>query len=160
MEPILAKTNARFSMFPIKYQQVWEMYKKAEASFWTGTVRAPWSSAAWPHPRLRSCASVPRHCWADLRHHPNVYVLVMWQAAEEVDLSSDLPHWEKLNDNEKHFIKHVLAFFASSDGIVNENLSMRFMNDVQIPEVCPGAATPQNREPSASPSPFARRWHL
>ena len=50
-------------------------------------------------------------------------------------MSGDLAHWDKLNDGEKHFIKHVLAFFASSDGIVNENLSVRFMNDVQVPEV-------------------------
>jgi len=71
------------------YPQVWEMYKKAEASFWT---------------------------------------------AEEVDLSSDLKHWEALNDGEKHFVKNVLAFFASSDGIVLENLGVRFMKDVQISE--------------------------
>jgi ribonucleoside-diphosphate reductase beta chain len=55
--------------------------------------------------------------------------------AEEVDLQPDLADWEnKLNDNEKHFIKHVLAFFAASDGIVNENLVLNFMREVQIPE--------------------------
>ena len=55
--------------------------------------------------------------------------------AEEVDLSSDLNDWDnKLNDNERHFIKHVLAFFAASDGIVNENLALNFMREVQIPE--------------------------
>jgi ribonucleoside-diphosphate reductase beta chain len=55
--------------------------------------------------------------------------------AEEVDLSPDLQDWEhKLNDGEKHFIKHVLAFFAASDGIVNENLVLNFMREVQIPE--------------------------
>ena len=54
--------------------------------------------------------------------------------AEEVDLTKDMNDWEKLNKNEQHFIKHVLAFFAGSDGIVNENLSARFMNDVKIPE--------------------------
>jgi ribonucleoside-diphosphate reductase beta chain len=55
--------------------------------------------------------------------------------AEEVDLQPDLSDWEnKLNDNEKHFIKHVLAFFAASDGIVNENLVLNFMREVQIPE--------------------------
>jgi ribonucleoside-diphosphate reductase beta chain len=55
--------------------------------------------------------------------------------AEEIDLSSDLVDWnEKLNDNERHFIKHVLAFFAASDGIVNENLAVNFMNEVQYPE--------------------------
>jgi ribonucleoside-diphosphate reductase beta chain len=54
--------------------------------------------------------------------------------AEEIDLNDDLSHWEKLNDNEKHFIKNVLAFFAASDGIVNENLANNFINEVQYPE--------------------------
>ena len=54
--------------------------------------------------------------------------------AEEVDLSSDVAHWEKLTDDERHFVSHVLAFFASSDGVVLENLGSRFMNEVQIPE--------------------------
>lgn len=53
---------------------------------------------------------------------------------EEIDLTPDLEDWKKLNDQEKHFIKHVLAFFAASDGIVNENLVLNFMKDVQIPE--------------------------
>lgn len=53
---------------------------------------------------------------------------------EEIDLSEDLNDWVKLNDNEKHFIKHVLAFFASSDGIVNENLMTNFYNEVQLSE--------------------------
>jgi ribonucleotide reductase beta subunit family protein with ferritin-like domain len=70
--------------------QVWQMYKKAEASFWT---------------------------------------------AEEIDLSKDLHDWNKrLNDDERFFISHVLAFFAASDGIVNENLVERFSSEVQIPE--------------------------
>ncbi len=89
MEPILAPNKNRFVILPIKYNSVWEMYKKAEASFWT---------------------------------------------AEEIDLSQDLKDWDKLTDDERHFIKHVLAFFAASDGIVNENLAMRFTNEVQIPE--------------------------
>ncbi|KAH9765318.1 Ribonucleoside-diphosphate reductase small chain A [Citrus sinensis] len=89
-EPILMEQNQRFCMFPIRYKQVWEMYKKAQASFWTGT--------------------------------------------EEVDLSQDVQHWERLLDSEKHFISHVLAFFAASDGIVLENLAARFLNDIQIPE--------------------------
>lgn len=55
--------------------------------------------------------------------------------AEEVDLSQDLQHWEALSESEKHFISHVLAFFAASDGIVLENLAARFLNDVQIQEV-------------------------
>jgi ribonucleoside-diphosphate reductase beta chain len=54
--------------------------------------------------------------------------------AEEVDLHADLKDWEKLTNDEKHFIKHVLAFFAASDGIVNENLAINFMNEVQLPE--------------------------
>jgi len=89
-EPILIENKDRFVLFPIKHNDIWEMYKKAEASFWT---------------------------------------------AEEIDLSSDLTDWaNKLNEDEKHFIKHVLAFFAASDGIVNENLAINFMNEVQYPE--------------------------
>lgn len=88
-EKILQETDNRFVLFPIKYAEIWSMYKKAEASFWT---------------------------------------------AEEIDLSQDLVDWGKLTDNEQHFIKHVLAFFAASDGIVNENLVVNFMQDVTIPE--------------------------
>ncbi|XP_005381992.1 PREDICTED: ribonucleoside-diphosphate reductase subunit M2 B isoform X1 [Chinchilla lanigera] len=54
--------------------------------------------------------------------------------AEEVDLSKDLPHWNKLKPDEKYFISHILAFFAASDGIVNENLVERFSQEVQVPE--------------------------
>jgi ribonucleoside-diphosphate reductase beta chain len=54
--------------------------------------------------------------------------------AEEIDLGSDLQDWNKLNDGERHFISHVLAFFAASDGIVNENLAVNFMSEVQLPE--------------------------
>ncbi|MFM7217258.1 MAG: ribonucleoside-diphosphate reductase small subunit [Bacteroidota bacterium] len=54
--------------------------------------------------------------------------------AEEVDLHADLKDWERLTDDERHFIKHVLAFFAASDGIVNENLAVNFMREVQLPE--------------------------
>lgn len=90
LEPILQENKDRFVLFPITHHNIWEMYKKAEASFWT---------------------------------------------AEEIDLSVDLHDWEyKLNDDEKYFIKHVLAFFAASDGIVNENLAVNFMNEVQYPE--------------------------
>lgn len=60
--------------------------------------------------------------------------LLLLFAAEEVDLSSDLVHWESLNDDERHFVSHILAFFAASDGIVNENLGVRFMKEVQVPE--------------------------
>ncbi len=86
---IITPNDNRFVLFPIKYQQVWEMYKKHMAVFWT---------------------------------------------AEELDLANDMSDWEKLNEDEKHFITHILAFFAASDGIVNENLALRFYNDVQIPE--------------------------
>lgn len=56
-------------------------------------------------------------------------------AAEEVDLGSDLKDWERLNADEKHFVSHILAFFAASDGIVLENLGARFMKEIQVPEV-------------------------
>lgn len=55
--------------------------------------------------------------------------------AEEIDLGKDRVHWQKLTDDERHFIEHVLAFFAGSDGIVMENLVERFMNEIEIPEV-------------------------
>ena len=54
--------------------------------------------------------------------------------AEEIDLSDDQKHWENLSDGERHFISHILAFFAASDGIVNENLAVNFMSEVQVPE--------------------------
>lgn len=59
----------------------------------------------------------------------------MLTAAEEVDLSNDYADWQGLTPDEKHFISHILAFFAASDGIVLENLGQRFMTDLQIPEV-------------------------
>lgn len=90
VEPILAKNNDRFVLFPIQHDDIWQFYKKSEASFWT---------------------------------------------AEEIDLAQDLVDWtEKLNDDERHFIKHVLAFFAASDGIVNENLAENFLAEVQYTE--------------------------
>lgn len=89
MEPLLEESNKRFVLFPIQYPGIWEMYKKAQASFWT---------------------------------------------AEEIDLSKDLDDWNKLKDGERHFLSHVLAFFAASDGIVNENLVERFSQEVQVPE--------------------------
>ncbi|KAG0648626.1 Ribonucleotide reductase small subunit [Hyphodiscus hymeniophilus] len=89
-EPLLQENPQRFVLFPIKYHEIWQMYKKAEASFWT---------------------------------------------AEEIDLSKDIHDWNnKLNDDERYFVSHVLAFFAASDGIVNENLVERFSGEVQIPE--------------------------
>ena len=54
--------------------------------------------------------------------------------AEEIDLGADLKDWVKLKKEEQHFIKMVLAFFAASDGIVNENLAQRFATEIQVPE--------------------------
>lgn len=88
-EPILKQNDSRFVLFPLKYNDFWEMYKKHQASFWT---------------------------------------------AEEIDLEQDMKDWQKLNDGEKHFIKYVLAFFAASDGIVNENLAEKFCSEIQVPE--------------------------
>ena len=59
---------------------------------------------------------------------------VSFWTAEEIDLSDDMKHWENLNPGEKHFVSHILAFFAASDGIVNENLAINFMSEVQLPE--------------------------
>ncbi len=85
-----------------------------------------------------------------LQDNPNRFVLFpiqhddIWQwykrseacfwTAEEIDLTADLVDWEKLTDDERHFIKHVLAFFAASDGIVNENLAENFVSEVQYTE--------------------------
>ena len=60
--------------------------------------------------------------------------LAVFWTAEEIDLSKDMVHWEKLSDNERYFIKNILGFFAGSDGIVMENLANRFMREVQCPE--------------------------
>jgi len=88
-EPLLKENPGRFVLFPIQHKDIWQMYKKAEASFWT---------------------------------------------AEEIDLANDLHDWEKLTTNERHFVSHVLAFFAASDGIVNENLAQNFATEIQNPE--------------------------
>lgn len=88
MEPILNNDN-RFTVFPIKYHDIWELYNKQRAAIWTES---------------------------------------------EIDFSTDLQYWNKLTNDEQHFIKYVLAFFATADGIVMENLCERFSNDVQIPE--------------------------
>ena len=61
------------------------------------------------------------------------HMAVFW-TAEEIDLVPDLIDWEKLNNDERHFISNILAFFAASDGIVNENLAIRFYKETQIPE--------------------------
>ena len=89
VEPILNEANKRYTVFPIKYPKIWEMYKKQQALFWK---------------------------------------------AEEIDFSKDFDDFKKLNKDEQHFIKMVLAFFAASDGIVNFNLRERFLKDVQIME--------------------------
>merc|ERR1712083_1189689 len=88
-EELLRENPRRWVMFPIRFPEIWEMYKKHEASFWT---------------------------------------------AEEIDLSSDAKDWDNLSGDEQHFITHVLAFFAASDGIVLENLAGNFSTEVQIPE--------------------------
>lgn len=67
--------------------------------------------------------------WAKYKQH----MAVFW-TPEEIDLSKDMKDWEKLTDNERHFIKNILGFFAGSDGIVMENLATRFTREVQWPE--------------------------
>ena len=67
--------------------------------------------------------------WSMYKTHVSTY----W-TTEEVDLSKDMNDWEKLSEDEKHFIKNVLAFFAASDGIVNENLVLRFMKEIKVSE--------------------------
>lgn len=91
MESIIkAEGSERYTVFPIKYPDLWKFYKDHIATFWT---------------------------------------------VEEIRLSDDLVDWnDKLNDNERFFLKNILAFFAASDGIVNENLVLNFYNEVQIPE--------------------------
>jgi ribonucleoside-diphosphate reductase beta chain len=87
-EPIL-QDSGRLTIFPIKHDDMWKMYKNAVSVFWT---------------------------------------------PEELDLSKDIDDFKKLTDNEKFFIKHILAFFSSSDTIVNINLGERFLNEVQVLE--------------------------
>lgn len=88
-EPLLQDEDNRYVLFPIKDQDIWNAYKKQEASFWT---------------------------------------------AEEIDLSKDKKDWANLKDEERHFISYILGFFAGSDGIVMENLGVRFMNEVKSSE--------------------------
>jgi len=88
-EPLLMENPGRFVLFPIQHHDIWQMYKKAEASFWT---------------------------------------------AEEIDLASDMKDWENMSDNERYFVSHILAFFAASDGIVNENLAQNFATEIQAAE--------------------------
>lgn len=86
---MLEENPNRFVILPIKYGDIWRMYKQQMAAFWT---------------------------------------------AEEIDLGQDVKDWPKLKEDEQHFIKMVLAFFAASDGIVLENLAQRFMTEIQVPE--------------------------
>lgn len=67
--------------------------------------------------------------WAMYKKHVDCF----WRP-EEIDLSKDVKHWETFTEDEKHFISMILAFFASSDGIVLENLAVRFMSEVQLAE--------------------------
>lgn len=71
--------------------------------------------------------------YPEIWRHYKQAVSCFW-TPEEVDFSKDREHWVKLSNDERYFIENVLAFFASSDGIVMENLAQRFMSDVQIPE--------------------------
>ena len=85
-EFLTCEDEKRYVIFPIRHQDMWDMYKKAQAMDWR---------------------------------------------AEEIDFSQDSNDWEnKINDNEKYFIENTLAFFAASDGIVNENLMENFANEV------------------------------
>jgi ribonucleoside-diphosphate reductase beta chain len=88
-EPILSEENRRFTLFPIKYYSLFDLYKKQLSAFWK---------------------------------------------AEEIDFSNDYHDYLQLSEDEKHFIDMNLAFFAASDGIVNFNLSTRFLQDVKIME--------------------------
>merc|ERR1719479_471103 len=88
-EPLLQDNPNRYVLFPLQDMEIWGMYKKHVASFWT---------------------------------------------AEEIDLSQDARDWQNLTEDEKYFIKHVLAFFAASDGIVLENLMENFGLQIQLPE--------------------------
>ena len=89
METLLIPDDSRYVMFPIKYDDIWQMYKKQVDCFWR---------------------------------------------PEEIDLTKDAQDWDLLNNDEKHFVSMILAFFAASDGIVMENLALRFMSDIQISE--------------------------
>jgi len=97
---------------------------------------APAAEVAVPEPMLQE--NKDRFVLFPLQH-PDLWKVyknhcaVIW-FAEEVDLSKDMAHWEKLSDGERHFIKHILGFFAGSDGIVMENLATRFTREVQWPE--------------------------
>lgn len=88
-EELLTEDEERFVMFPVKHDDIWQMYKKQVDCFWR---------------------------------------------AEEIDLTKDMDSWKTLTDNERYFIKMIIAFFAASDGIVLENIAERFMGEIQNSE--------------------------
>jgi ribonucleotide reductase beta subunit family protein with ferritin-like domain len=90
IEPLLQPDENRFVMFPIRHNDVWDLYKKSIDSFWK---------------------------------------------AEDLDLSKDPTDWKRLTPDVQNFIKMVLAFFAASDGVIVENLALRFMSEIQAPEI-------------------------
>ena len=89
-EPILQENVSRYTVFPVKYHDIWKLYEQSLGNFWT---------------------------------------------VDEVDFSKDKDDWVNLNKDEQYFIKNILAFFAASDGIVNENLILNFYKEVQLPEM-------------------------
>ena len=88
-EPILKVSNERYTVFPVKYQKIWDNYKLQQKMFWV---------------------------------------------ADEIKYTDDLKSWSELDTDEQKFIKHVLAFFANTDSIVNQNLMENFMQEIQIQE--------------------------
>ena len=86
---MLDPSSDRLCLFPIRNNDIWEMYKSCLQMIWF---------------------------------------------VEEIDCAQDMKDWQRLNSNEQHFVKRILAFFAGSDGIVIENLAQRFLTDVQLPE--------------------------
>ena len=89
MNILLKADKNRFTLFPIKYKNAYEGYKKHITTFWT---------------------------------------------VEEIPFDKDIESWRNMSNNSKHYIKYILAFFSSFDGIVNENLAINFYNEIQIPE--------------------------
>ena len=90
VEPLTLNTNNKYTIFPIKYHDIYNFALKHKEAIWF---------------------------------------------TNEIDMAGDIDDWGKLGDNEKYFIKHVLAFFAASDGIIMENLSTNFCNEIQVAEV-------------------------
>lgn len=117
---MLRENPRRFVIFPIQYPDIWKMYKQAQASFWTVEEVGAFI-------RINGKENACNVKWTKLDYSHKtekdiVYIVFFLQ----VDLSKDLAHWDRLKPEEKTFISHVLAFFAASDGIVNENLVRSF----------------------------------